>query len=338
MIGDSDDGRLITFKERDPADHAYMMSIGVVLFEDEKFKVSSRIDEEAVWWFGDAGRETFEGLPVNEAEVTSRDFPNAQISIQRAALSEEDKLYAIIDCGDHGARGRGSHAHSDALSVELFAMGQTFLRDPGTFVYTASERWRNKFRSTPYHNTVRIDNVEISEIKEGHLFTLGENVAPQVYNWESDAERDTLDAAHFGYMRLPQMVVHRRIVTLEKSEGFWVIEDIFSGEGEHQFEFYFNFDAGLEVTMSAELRATAAGESAALAVVPLSGHALEAKIASRWVSPRYGTRVPSSGIIYRLITKVPFENVTLLVPYRRGDESRVERAVERMKEELKNEG
>ena len=334
MIGDSDDGRLITFKERDPADHTYLMSIAVVLFENEKFKISSRIDEEALWWFGDAGRETFEGLPVNETEVSSRDFPHAQIYIQRAALSEEDELYAIIDCGDHGARGRGSHAHSDALSIELFALGRTFLRDPGTFIYTASERWRNKFRSTPYHNTARIDNVEISEIKDGHLFTLGENVAPQVYHWESDAERDALDAAHFGYMRLSQMIVHRRIVTLEKREGFWVIEDIFSGQGDHQFEFFFNFDAGLEVTVSADARATATGERSALAVVPLSGHAFETKIATRWVSPRYGTRVPSSGIIYRLNTKAPFENVTLLVPYRPGDESKVEKAIEMIKSEI----
>ncbi len=338
MIGDTDDGRLITFKERDPADHTYLMSLAVVLFENEKFKTTSRIDEEALWWFGDAGRETFEGLPTSDAEISSRDFPHAQIFIQRADLSAEDKLYAIIDCGDHGARGRGSHAHSDALSIELFALGQTFLRDPGTFVYTASERWRNKFRSTPYHNTVRVDNLEISEIKEGHLFTLGENVAPQVYHWESDAESDALDAAHFGYMRLPQMVVHRRIVTLEKREGFWVIEDIFSGQGNHQFEFFFNFDAGLEVTVSDDSRATAIGERSALAVIPLSDHALETKITTRWMSPRYGTRVRTSGIIYRLNTKAPFENATLLVPYRHGDESRVERAVELVKGELKDEG
>ncbi len=329
-IGDSDDGRLIKFKERDPADHSYLMLIAVVLFENEKFKSSSRIDEEALWWFGDAGRETFEGLPVNDTEISSRDFPQAQIFIQRAVVSakeEEAELYAIIDCGDHGARGRGSHAHSDALSIELFAMGRTFLRDPNTFVYTASERWRNRFRSTSYHNTVRVDNAEISEIKEGHLFTLGANVAPQVYNWESDAERDVLDAAHFGYMRLPQPVVHRRVVTLDKREGFWVIEDVFSGDGEHQIEFFFNFDAGLEVAVRDDLSAIATGERAALAVIPVSGHALEAKIAMRWVSPGYGTRVRSSGIIYRLSAKVPVENVTLLVPYRIGDETKVERAL-----------
>jgi hypothetical protein len=364
-IGDSDDGRLIKFKERDPADHSYMMAIAVVLFENEKFKASSRIDEEALWWFGDAGRETFEGLPDNETEISSRDFPRAQIFIQRAVIGSQDEaaqtpytdeatnevadetliierppsqeqseLYAIIDCGDHGGRGRGSHAHSDALSIDLFALGQTFLRDPNTFVYTASERWRNRFRSTAYHNTVRVDNVEISEIKEGQLFTLGPNVAPQVYHWESDAERDVLDAAHFGYMRLPQPVIHRRVVTLDKRDGFWVIEDIFSGQGEHEFELFFNFDAGLEVAIRDDHSAIAAGERAALAVVPISDHALEAKIATRWVSPCYGTRVRSSGIIYRLNVKVPFENVTLLVPYRLGDESKVERARKIISDEL----
>jgi hypothetical protein len=143
-----------------------------------------------------------------------------------------------------------------------------------------------------------------------------------------------LDAAHFGYMRLPQPVIHRRVVTLDKRDGFWVIEDIFSGQGEHEFELFFNFDAGLEVAIRDDHSAIAAGERAALAVVPISDHALEAKIATRWVSPCYGTRVRSSGIIYRLNVKVPFENVTLLVPYRLGDESKVERARKIISDEL----
>ena len=71
MIGDSDDGRLIKFKQRPAADHSYLMSIAAMLVENESFKQSSRIDEEAIWWFGEEGRNAFESLPVSEREPRS---------------------------------------------------------------------------------------------------------------------------------------------------------------------------------------------------------------------------------------------------------------------------
>ena len=302
VIGDSDDGRLIRFKDRPAVDHSYLMSIGAILHQNGTFKQSSEIDEEAIWWFGQAGLETFERLPINERSAGSRAFPQAQIFVQRAG-----DLYSIIDCGDHGLRGRGSHAHSDALSIEVFAFNRTFLRDPGTFVYTASEQQRNLFRSTAYHNTVRVDGEEISQETPGELFAFASNVRPHVNLWESTSERDVLDAEHYAYQRLASPVTHRRVVTLDKREGYWIIQDIFTGKGSHRFEFSFNLDAGLEVTIDAAKRATARDGKAALEIVPVCDHKLEAKIEPRWVSPAYGTRLNSSAIIYSLAAEAPLE-------------------------------
>ena len=302
LIGDSDDGRLIKFKDRPAVDHSYLMSIGSILLQNGTFKQSSEIDEEAIWWFGGAGLETFERLAIDERSADSRAFPQAQIFVQRAG-----DLYSIIDCGDHGARGRGSHAHSDALSIEVFALGRTFLRDPGTYVYTASEQDRNLFRSTAYHNTVRIDGEEISQVNEGELFAFASNVRPQVNLWESTAERDVLDAEHYAYQRLGAPVTHRRVVTFDKREGYWIIRDIFTGEGNHRFEFFFNFDADLEVALDANNRAIARDERAALTIVQVSEHKLGVKIEPRWISPAYGIRLNSSAIIYSLAAEVPLE-------------------------------
>jgi hypothetical protein len=315
LIGDSDDGRLIRFKNRPAVDHSYLMSIGAILFEKGTFKQSSEIDEEALWWFGRAGLETFEHLPINEKPPGSRAFPQAQIFVQRAG-----DLYSIIDCGDHGARGRGSHAHSDALSIEVFAFNRTFLRDPGTYVYTASEEQRNLFRSTAYHNTVRIDGEEISQVNKGELFAFDSNVKPHVNHWESTPENDVLDAEHYAYRRLASPVTHRRIVTFDKRRNYWSIRDIFTGEGRHQFEFFFNLDAGLEVQIELDKGIIARDQQSALAIVPASAHGLDTELTERWVSPSYGTRIRSSGILFRLNAVVPVDNVTLLIPYRLGDE------------------
>lgn len=339
LIGDSDDGRLLKFKERVSAEHSYLLSIAAVLFEKERFKQSHPPDEEAVWWFGEEGLIKFARLPVHHQRPDSQAFKEAQIFIQR-----KDWLYFIADCGDHGAKGRGSHAHSDALSFELFAYGQTFLRDPGTYVYTASKPWRHLFRSTAYHNTVRIDRQEISEINPEQPFALGANVLPRINTWQSDDERDLLDAEHDAYKRLAEPVTHRRHITFEKRHEYWLLEDIFTGSGNHLFEFFFNFDAGLKVSIEKNQRVFIQGKTSALAIVPvfnptnhlrLQDHInqpiadlpgihwrYEIKKSCRWVSPSYRTRLRSSGIIFQLRQTVPFISSFALIPFRLGDETR----------------
>ncbi len=50
-------------------------------------------------------------------------------------------------------RGRGGHGHNDILSFELFLNGFNVVTDCGAYLYTASREWRNRFRSTAFHNT-----------------------------------------------------------------------------------------------------------------------------------------------------------------------------------------
>src|SRR6185436_6432171 len=175
------------------------------------------------------------------------------------------------------------------------------------FVYTGSAHWRNRFRSTADHNTVRIDGEDISQINPTQLFLLGPNVRPRVNHWESNDERDVLDGEHHGYHRLASPVTHRRVVTFDKREGHWIIEDSLTGEGRHLFEFFFNFDAGLEVTLGDDWRAIARDKNTSLTIVPAIKQTIDARIEPRWVSPAYGTRLNSSAIIYSLTSEVPLK-------------------------------
>jgi len=326
LIGDSDDGRLIKFKDRPAVDQSYLMSLGAVMFKNGDFRRRGPIDEEAIWWMGSEGVEAYDRLPAATREPVSKAYNHAQIFIQRSG-----PLYAISDCGEHGIMGRGSHAHSDALSIEVYCYGRTWLRDPGTFVYSASEVWRNRFRSTAYHNTVRIDREEISEIVKDQPFALGRNHPVQVNAWESNVEEDMLDAQHSGYSRLEDQILHRRVLKLNKVREYWTLDDHFTTEvpapQPHLLEFFFNFDSGLQVTFDDSNRALAASRTAALAIVPVSGHVLETRITTRWVSLSYATRKPSFGIMYSLYATLPFFNRMLLIPYRKGAEAKVEETV-----------
>jgi uncharacterized heparinase superfamily protein len=323
-LGDADDGRLISFKERTAPDHSYLLSLAAVLFEDEKYKLRDTIDEEAVWWFGAQGVRCYATLGKSPPPG-SAGYTDAGIFIQRASGGQ---LYAIIDCGDNGARGHGSHAHCDALSIELFAYGETFLCDPGTFAYTGGGHWRNRFRSTAFHNTARVDTEEISPLVDGWYFALGSNVRPRVNRWESDAGRDVVDAEHDGYARLPEPVTHRRVVTLDKPEGYWIVEDRFDGRGEHTIELVFNFAPELEISEGESGRVVARGRNGILTIAPISGHSFATARAGRWVSRAYGTASPASAMIYRFRARTPFENTTLLIPSVRGDESKSDRVLD----------
>ena len=322
QLGDSDDGRLVSFKRRAQSDHSYLMSIAALLFQDQKYKLSDSLDEEAVWWFGVQGIRDFERLSTG-SPPESAEFREAQIFVQRA---NDKELYAIIDCGDNGARGHGSHSHCDALAIELFAYGETFLCDPGTFAYTGGRSWRNRFRATAVHNTARVDGEEISPLVEGWYFVLGSNVRPRVNAWESNADRDVLDAEHDGYTRLREAITHRRLVTLDKREGYWILEDRFEGQGEHTFELAFNFAPELDLSEGAG-QVIARGRRGALTIAPVSGNEFLVARAGRWVSQSYGTASPASAMIYRFRARAPFENTMLLIPSAVGDEAKSDRVL-----------
>lgn len=66
---------------------------------------------------------------------------------------KNDFFYLGVSITDVGQRGRGGHSHNDKLSYDLFAEGIDYQCDPGTYVYTESREWRNRFRSSVAHNS-----------------------------------------------------------------------------------------------------------------------------------------------------------------------------------------
>src|SRR6185295_11414499 len=108
------------------------------------------------------------------------------------------------------------------------------------------------FRSTAYHSTVQIDDAEQQTINEDAPFANGQEAGAQVLAWDSNAERDHVTAEHNGYERLAKPVIHRRVITFDKVNRWWLIEDELVGKGEHKVATRFHFDAGLQVTLLRE--------------------------------------------------------------------------------------
>lgn len=65
-------------------------------------------------------------------------------------------FFLCINVIKNGQNGLAGHSHNDKLSFELFCGNKAYCEDPGTYVYTADVKLRDRFRSVKCHNTIQI--------------------------------------------------------------------------------------------------------------------------------------------------------------------------------------
>jgi hypothetical protein len=240
LIGDTDSGQVLPLRRRRADDQGYVLGVAIGVFQTPVLKVDGmEPPEELLWLCGKGGVTDFEEVSVFKPTV-SQAFPKAGTYIMR-----DGDLYLCFNTNGAGVNGRGSHGHNDALSIEVSAHGRPFIVDPGTFVYSADLQKRHEFRSTAYHSTVKIDDKEQSTINRDTPFVIGNEAQPRVLEWKTDEGFDEVVAEHYGY----SPVIHRRSITFNKQERYWLIDDEFFGEGEHVYEVRFHFASGLDVSV-----------------------------------------------------------------------------------------
>jgi hypothetical protein len=327
LVGDADGGRFLPVTHRASDDHAYLLAVGAALFDEPRFKLDGAPPPELFWLAGADGLRRFDALHAGPAPA-SQAFPEAGSYVLRAG---ED--YLLLSASGAGLGGRGSHAHNDALSVEVSAGGACFVRDPGTYVYTADPRARSLFRSTAYHSTVEVDGLEQNTTDERLPFVIGDEARPRLLRWEDDAARTLVSAEHEGYARLPDgPVTHRRTVVFDKPRRLWLIEDALAGRGRHAFRFRFHFAAGVRAVVRADRTVEVCDTitPARLFIVPpegLDAPALEPRHSSR----DYGAREESAAACWTIQADAPLTLNWSLVPVRAGEDAdeRIKKVVSR---------
>ncbi|HYJ88448.1 MAG TPA: alginate lyase family protein, partial [Pyrinomonadaceae bacterium] len=316
LIGDSDGGQVFPIRARDANDHAYVLAVGGVLFKDARLLPDdSPMPEEVLWVLGEEGADEYQKLKSTNTRESSAAFPDAGLYVLRA-----EDLYLNFNVTDAGIGGRGSHGHNDALSIEVSAGGVAFIVDPGTYVYTADLKERHRFRSTAYHSTVEIDGVEQNTTDQQFPFVIGNEAKPQVLSWETGAEFDRVSGEHFGYRRLPQPVTHRRTVTFNKLQRWWLIEDEFQGNGEYDFAVTFHMNSGIDVSLASETSVWACDRltDARLFIGPLD---LKQKpeFENQFTSTNYHEKTASISACWQFRAKAPCTFRWILIPTRGED-------------------
>lgn len=286
QIGDNDSGRLHIFTRREVLDMRYLLTLGAIFFNEPRFKVKEfGFCEEALWVFGEQGYKTWQDLEENTLEyVQSHTFSDAGWHIMR-----NNKNYMIISCGPNGQNGNGGHAHNDKLSFELCLDGIDVFIDPGTYVYTPDPEMRDLFRSTSYHNTVIVNNMEQNNYDSGPygLFKLKDESKAKVILWESNKKYDHFIGEHFGYERYG--FHHVREIYFKKSERLFEILDRVKGENPQSVAcFYLKSEVDVENSREGVFKVRNA-------IVTFKGF-YKIDIVDSWYSREYGVKEKSKCI------------------------------------------
>jgi hypothetical protein len=320
LIGDTDGGQVLPIVSRNANDHGYLLSLGAVVFSDSQLKLPRyEAAEELLWLLGEEGLRKYDEMN-SSGETSSQAFAAAGTYV----LRHED-LFLLFNANGFQKGRPASHRHNDALSVEISAYGCAFIVDPGSYLYTADLHERHLFRSTSYHSTVQIDDVEQNTIREESPFVIGAEARVRVLSWETTPERARIVAEHSGYERLPEPVEHRRAVTFYKQARWWLIEDEINGKGEHKFAARFHFDAGLEISpFESNGVMTCDKTSGARLLVYSLDLDQPAELEARFTSRHYGSRHESLSACWTTILSTPFKLRWAIVPMV-GDEDPEER-------------
>jgi hypothetical protein len=185
--------------------------------------------------------------------------------------------------------------------------GREFLIDPGTYAYHTQERWRQYFRGTAAHNTLRIDGRDQSE--QGGNFLWLEKARAGCGLWLSSSEKDSFEGWHDGYTRLEDPVKHRRLIELDKSTRHLLIEDSLEMAEEHEVELFFHCAEDCRVDAVAGGYLIERDGTVLRLVLPPNGttelHRGSLSPVAGWVSRGFDRRQPTSTIVWRTKLAAP---------------------------------
>lgn len=175
-------------------------------------------------------------------------FPDGGYLLFGSHFGEPNEIKGMVDCGALGYLGIAAHGHADALALTLSVGGEECLVDPGTYSYWQEHKWRDYFRGTSAHNTVRIDGLDQS-VSGGRFMWLKKARAAIERMPQSPHEFD-FRGSHDGYERLADPVRHMRTVRFDAASATLTVRDEIAAKKHHQVELFWHFAPGLDVRLN----------------------------------------------------------------------------------------
>jgi hypothetical protein len=295
LVGDNDSGRVLSFGARSDGDMRALINWGAMFFKSDALKVAEwQNTHEMVWLYGFSGQQSYKSLPGHSAATISalESKPSGLYTLR----GEQD--YLLFNAQPNGTRGVGNHTHNDKLSFVLSVGGDDFFVDPGMPCYTSDPEKRNLFRSTPMHNTVRVDGQEHNNFMAGDLFSLNDEadviVEESVSNKKIQATLTSRDP-----------ILQRRTVERGTAPLAWSLVDMFDGFGTHRIEWNFILGPDIRPEKSGDailLR----GKHGTLKLTPPS-ESISFDIKNSFTSPAYGRILETKSLRFSYEGSLPYK-------------------------------
>lgn len=252
MIGDADDAQMLRLDHGEQHDVFHSLLAGcAVVFGRADFKTAARkFDDGSRWLFGDTGLTAWNALPNDDLSRIRWAFPEGGYFVFGSSFGTDSEIKGLVDCGPIGYPSIAAHGHADALAVCLSVCGEPCLIDPGTYSYWADQPWRDYFRGTAAHNTVRVD--ELDQSLSGGRFLWTRKAAARVLQVPGSPDAFHFEGIHDGFCRLADPVEHRRSVDFDADTSTLVVTDKVIGHAQHVVEQFWHFPPEIEVTKSGD--------------------------------------------------------------------------------------
>lgn len=322
MTGDSDDAvmvRLSRSTDRNPY-RSLLSTCGILYRRTDFVHAAGPLDDKTRWLLGDCAEAihlelTASPVPVHEMPKVFSEGGYFLLGSDRGSARE---VLAFIDCGPLGYLSIAAHGHADALALYLSVAGDEVLIDPGTFAYHTQRVWRDYFRGTSAHNTVRIDGSDQSEIG-GSFMWLRKARAKLIDVERNNDGRQFFAGEHDGYLHLPNPALHRRRVEFDPAACRFEVIDEVVGEGERLVELFWHFAEGCAVSAAEGAVEWRSAHTRGVMRVDRSDFALDVTTGqesppSGWISRRFDRREPIATVRFhgrtqgtvRLVTTIEY--------------------------------
>ena len=308
MFGDADDGYVVSLStEPGFCPYRSLLATGAVLFNRAEFREKAGdFDEKSFALLGVQGRDLYRMLPAaGQTRPTRRSFPEGGYYILGSKFETLSEVRMIVDVGPLGLGNIAAHGHADALSIYLSVGGKEILIDPGTYAYHTERKWRNYFRGTAAHNTVRVDGVDQSEIGGNFMWLRKASAVLDTFN--SQADPTFLRGSHDGYRCLEDPVEVTREVTFYEQRQLFTVSDLLSFKQEHRIEQFWHFSEKAAVSQSDDnvITVSNGGVTVRFTFDPQLSLKMEsgnAEAPCGWVSRAFDSKVSSNSLVASIDT------------------------------------
>ena len=238
-IGDDDDGYLLKLWFGKHNNFISLLNKGAVLFDKPEWILeNAEFDQKTLFLLGASSKLKWDELKERQKPLSSNIlyFKKAGIAVIRDKRNPD--ILFVGNSGPLGLKPLAGHGHADALSFWLSVNGKPIFVDPGTYLYHSGGKWRDYFRSTSAHNTIRIDHIDQATIISDFMFDNFYNIHNP--SLEENGNKVSWSAGHDGYMRLKDPVFHKREVIYVKNERRLIINDYIECSKTHLIESFFH--------------------------------------------------------------------------------------------------